>query len=205
MHSRQHGFTLIEVLVALMLMALVSLISWRALDSVERTSERLEQVSEDIMSLMRVFGQLDRDLRLHADNSILPEYHPVGQAVVARSLPAGINYIRTDGGVPYLQVIRAAPADNGTWQQVRWWLEGTRLMRAIAPAGRQLPLPEPPQKGTVVLEDVNLFEVRAWLPGRGWTNLPLPDGSPNATGLEITLDRTTGPDAGRYRKVVLLP
>ncbi|MGO3743406.1 prepilin-type N-terminal cleavage/methylation domain-containing protein [Kerstersia sp.] len=205
MHTRQHGFTLIEVLVALMLMALVSLISWRALDSVERTSERLEQVSDDILALMRVFGQLDRDLRLHADNAILPEFHPVGQAPNIHALPAGIHYVKTEGGLPYLQIIRAAPADNGTWQQVRWWLEGDKLMRAVAPAGKQLPLPEPPQVGTAVLNGIKLFEVRAWLPGRGWTALPLPDGSPQATGMEITLDRSSGPDAGRYRKVVLLP
>ncbi|CAM4051048.1 prepilin-type N-terminal cleavage/methylation domain-containing protein [Kerstersia similis] len=205
MYSRQRGFTLIEVLVALMLIALVSLISWRALDSVERTSERLEQVSDDILALMRVFGQLDRDLRLHADNAILPEFLPAGQTAKVQALPAGIQYVKTDGGVPYLQIVRAAPADNGTWQQVRWWLEGNKLMRAIAPAGKQLPLPEPPQTGTVVLEGINLFEVRAWLPGRGWTALPAPDGSPQATGMEITLDRAAGTDAGRYRKVVLLP
>src|SRR3546814_4811983 len=56
--SAQQGFTLIEVLVALALMALLSLISWRALDSVERSSERLQARSEEhtseLQSLMRI-------------------------------------------------------------------------------------------------------------------------------------------------------
>jgi prepilin-type N-terminal cleavage/methylation domain-containing protein len=34
MNNRQEGFTLIEVMVAIMLMAIVSLIAWRGLDSV---------------------------------------------------------------------------------------------------------------------------------------------------------------------------
>lgn len=205
MQSRQEGFTLIEVLVALLLMALVSLISWRALDSVERTSERLEQVSDDIMGTLRVLGQLERDINLHADKNILPEFLPSGQTTVTSALPAGIRYTQTENAAPYLQIVRSASADNGTWQQVRWWLEGTTLRRAIGPASDRLPLPEPPQNGTAVMEDVRHFEVRAWLPGRGWNALPLPEGSPEADGLEIQIKRGTGNQAGTYRKVVLLP
>lgn len=203
--ATQRGFTLIEVLVALLLMALISLISWRALDSVERTSERLEQVSDDILGLMRVLGQLERDLQLHADETILPTYQAAEQTPVTAALPAGIHYERVDGSVPYLQITRAAAADNGTWQQVRWWLEGKQLMRAVGPAAAQLPLPEAPQTGTPVLNGITRFEVRAWINGRGWSPLPLPDGNTRADGLEIILARDPGPDGGEFRKVVLLP
>ena len=34
---RQTGFTLIEVIIAIMIMAIISLISWRAIDSVALT------------------------------------------------------------------------------------------------------------------------------------------------------------------------
>ncbi|MBF2984526.1 prepilin-type N-terminal cleavage/methylation domain-containing protein, partial [Pseudomonas aeruginosa] len=39
---RQAGFTLIEVMVAIMLMAIVSLMAWRGLDSIARASAHLE-------------------------------------------------------------------------------------------------------------------------------------------------------------------
>ncbi|MDE2354526.1 MAG: prepilin-type N-terminal cleavage/methylation domain-containing protein, partial [Betaproteobacteria bacterium] len=41
MSSRMSGFTLIEVMVALLLLAIMSMLSWRALDSMVRTREAL--------------------------------------------------------------------------------------------------------------------------------------------------------------------
>ncbi|MBF3275981.1 prepilin-type N-terminal cleavage/methylation domain-containing protein, partial [Pseudomonas aeruginosa] len=43
---RQAGFTLIEVMVAIMLMAIVSLMAWRGLDSIARASAHLEDSTE---------------------------------------------------------------------------------------------------------------------------------------------------------------
>ena len=42
----QQGFTLIEVMVAIMLMALVSVIAWRGLDSVTRADQHLQTSTE---------------------------------------------------------------------------------------------------------------------------------------------------------------
>ncbi|KAJ8137133.1 hypothetical protein OY671_009654, partial [Metschnikowia pulcherrima] len=41
------GFTLIEVIIAIMIMAIISLISWRAIDSVASTSRKLDQHTDD--------------------------------------------------------------------------------------------------------------------------------------------------------------
>jgi len=40
--NRQQGFTLIEVMVAILLMAVVSLIAWKGLDSVTRADSHLQ-------------------------------------------------------------------------------------------------------------------------------------------------------------------
>ena len=50
--NKQQGFTLIEVMVAIMLMALVSLIAWRGLDSIGDGSERLQRASD--LSLIHI-------------------------------------------------------------------------------------------------------------------------------------------------------
>src|SRR3546814_16682424 len=88
----QQGFTLIEVLVALVLMALVSLISWRALETVRYTGERLDDRAEEPLSLMRVLGQIQRDILLHGREDILtgaatPGYN--GQAQAHALIPTG--------------------------------------------------------------------------------------------------------------------
>ncbi|WP_313048307.1 PulJ/GspJ family protein, partial [Pseudomonas soli] len=64
--TRQRGFTLIEVMIAILLMAVVSLIAWRGLDSVSRADQHLRQASDEHQAVMRVLQQLERDLALRA-------------------------------------------------------------------------------------------------------------------------------------------
>lgn len=63
---RQAGFTLIEVMVAIMLMAIVSLMAWRGLDSIARASAHLEDSTEQGAALLRALNQLERDIALHS-------------------------------------------------------------------------------------------------------------------------------------------
>ncbi|EQB8447399.1 TPA: prepilin-type N-terminal cleavage/methylation domain-containing protein, partial [Pseudomonas aeruginosa] len=60
------GFTLIEVMVAIMLMAIVSLMAWRGLDSIARASAHLEDSTEQGAALLRALNQLERDIALHS-------------------------------------------------------------------------------------------------------------------------------------------
>ena len=62
----QQGFTLIEVMVAILLMAVVSLIAWRGLDSVTRADSHLQASSEQSDGLLRVLNQLHRDVDMRA-------------------------------------------------------------------------------------------------------------------------------------------
>lgn len=59
---RQAGFTLIEVIIAIMIMAIISLISWRAIDSVALTSRKLDQHTDEALALQRAFDQFERDV-----------------------------------------------------------------------------------------------------------------------------------------------
>ncbi len=56
------GFTLIELLVACALMAVLALLSWRGLDSIIQTRERLVIASDELRSLTLAFAQMDEDL-----------------------------------------------------------------------------------------------------------------------------------------------
>ena len=205
----QSGFTLIEVLVALVLMALVSLVSWRGLDAVQKTGERLDERAEGILSMVRALGQIERDLLLHAGPDVLPgraETRLPGAWAGAVQMPAGIHWDAEAG----LSVVRSA--GNGRWQQLRWYLDDGVLYRATGMASYQLPLP-PVNAGVAVLGDIEAMTVRIWQPGFGWLD---PSQEKNARvvrasedagviGLEVALYRNGGGSDKPFRKVVLLP
>ncbi len=60
---RVGGFTLLEVMVALLLMALMAILSWRALDSMVRTREILAHHDRQFDAARQLFGQWDQDCR----------------------------------------------------------------------------------------------------------------------------------------------
>jgi len=60
--SASRGFTLIEVLVAISVMALMSLMAWRGLDGMLRTQSSLQTRSDDIRSLQAGLAQWQTDL-----------------------------------------------------------------------------------------------------------------------------------------------
>lgn len=58
---REQGFTLIEMMVALVIMAIIGLMAWRGLDGLLRGKERLEVHAEQQRDLQYALTLLDRD------------------------------------------------------------------------------------------------------------------------------------------------
>lgn len=200
---RQAGFTLIEVMVAIMLMAIVSLMAWRGLDSIARASAHLEDSTEQGAALLRALNQLERDIALHSairEESGLPSGDEPIRA--GDSLPPGLALKRLSEIPLRLDIVRASTEPGAPLQRARWWRQGKVLYRAASPSGDRLPLP-PLAERVAVLDDVSRFEIRAWVPGKGWTRLPARS-KVRASGLEISLARVTRNGVERYRRVVAL-
>ncbi|MDH1631621.1 PulJ/GspJ family protein [Pseudomonas mosselii] len=192
--NRQIGFTLIEVMIAILLMAVVSLIAWRGLDSVSRADRHVREASEDQQAILRVFQQLERDLALRATVELveppLPGREPSGKPL----LPA--VRARADR----LELVRTGAVAGGGLQRVRWYVRGGTLYRTAAPLRERFPLPAP-KAAVAVLDNVSAFDLRSWQAKGGWRS-PANEADDDPTGLEVRLTRRGSQGEERYRQVL---
>jgi general secretion pathway protein J len=192
--KRQQGFTLIEVMIAILLMAVVSLIAWRGLDSVSRADRHVRQASEDNQAVLRVFQQLERDLALRATVELveppLPGREPPGKPI----LPA------VRARAERLELVRSGAVPGSGWQRVRWFVRGGTLYRAAAPLRDRYPLPAP-KAAVAVLENVTDFSLRAWQATAGW-QAPGGEARDDPAGLEVRLGWRGPQGEERYRQVL---
>ena len=199
MNTSQQGFTLIEVMVAIMLMAVVSLIAWRGLDSVTRADQHLQASSEQTEVLLRALNQMQRDISLRASVELVATDVSQDEAPKTEGL-AAVTVRSSDSKGFRLDVIRSAPMAGDGLQRVRWWLKGDSLYRAAAPARDRYPLPAA-KDGVVVLTGVSDLQVRVWDADKGWRQLS-GNRREDPLGLEISLVRQTPQGVEKYRQVV---
>ena len=103
---RSTGFTLVEVLVALFLMALLAALSWQGLDSVLRSRDASRVAVDDAVRLATVLTQWEQDLLALHDSAAVPALDFDGQTLRLTR--------RTDSGVALVSwAVR-----GGVWQ--RW-------------------------------------------------------------------------------------
>jgi general secretion pathway protein J len=194
MKGQQRGFTLIEVMVAVMLMAVVSLIAWRGVDSVTRSDAHLKASGEDQARLLQALNQIARDIDLRATTEL--DQPPLPSLNETEKPREPVMRVRNQGG--RIDLIRTSPRQDGTLQNVRWWLKGDTLYRAASVPQTRLPLPGP-KAGVAVLEGVRSVQWRVWQPGKGWK--PISGEEVNPMGVELTLSRTTDQGVEQYRQV----
>ena len=199
MNRSQQGFILIEVMVAIMLMAVVSLIAWRGLDSVTRADQHLQASSEQTEVLLRALNQMQRDISLRASVELVATDMAQDQTPKTEGL-AAVTVRSSDSKGFRLDVIRSAPMAGDGLQRVRWWLKGDSLYRAAAPARDRYPLPAA-KDGVVVLTGVSDLQVRVWDADKGWRQLS-GNRREDPLGLEISLVRQTPQGVEKYRQVL---
>ncbi|MFL1480542.1 type II secretion system protein GspJ [Pseudomonas grimontii] len=199
MNRSEQGFTLIEVMVAIMLMAVVSVIAWRGLDSVTRADQHLQASSEQTEVLLRALNQMQRDISLRASVELNAPDPAKNSAEKVDGL-AAVTVRSSDSKGFRLDIIRSAPVAGDGLQRVRWWLKGDSLYRAAAPARDRYPLPAA-KDGVVVLSGVRDLQVRVWEADKGWRQLS-GNRREDPLGLEISLVRETPQGVEKYRQVV---
>jgi general secretion pathway protein J len=152
---RRAGFTLVEVLVALLIMAVIATIGWRGIDSMARTREVAQESSEKTLRLSAIVGQLEADLLAVQDNATVPPLTFDG---------ASLRLVRrSEGG---LQVVVWALRE-GRWQ--RWASATSTRVQGLQDAwmaSQQLQGLEPAQM--TLLQDIAGWQVYFYR--GGWSN-----------------------------------
>jgi len=139
--KQQSGFTLVELLVALMVMALLALMSWRGLDGMARATEQTRQRADALMALQTGLAQWGADL------DAMVEPPPAAQTPGAAGGPGALDWnglvlriTRADaaGADAGLRVVAWSRRDvQGTSQWLRWQSGVVRDRAALQSAWSQ--------------------------------------------------------------------
>lgn len=177
------GFTLIEMLVAIGLMALMAIVCWRGLSFVANQRGAIEGESLELTQLLRSFAQIERDL-----DERLPDIAAPARATAAE-LPLAVSVMPGENGNMVLEIFRNSPEAQPL--HIVYRLSPKGLVRT-SPGSEVLVLP-----GAARLH-VRMHAGGFWMePGREQSVRPIA----RATALEIAVDDGTG---ARYVKVVAL-
>jgi len=152
--KHQHAFTLIEVLVAIAIFAILALISYRTLTSVLDTRERLQKSSAVLRDQALFFARLENDL-----NAILPRASRNGDGQLESALVVAAT---TNANNPVIRFSRAGFAansgDEAAPQRIGYRLNENRIELLIWDGIDQAPRAVP--TAHVALRDVQNFQWR---------------------------------------------
>jgi len=202
------GFTLLELLVAITVLSIVSMIAWRGLDSLVATRERLEPEADEVRSLLTSFGQMERDLTQVTNPAFL-------------GLSTSPLNVRVVDGSQVLELARVASPvpDRATEVQTVFYriVEGTLVRQATPPSPVFERANAERFETARLLTNVQSMNVRVWQVPTGWVSpfeadpsvqAAAASGAPGASasarlapGVEVTLLRS---DGKTFRRVFLV-
>lgn len=157
--GRQRGLTLVELLVATFLLAVLGVMAYRGLDAVQTTQRHLEAKAERWQAIAAAVDRLDRDLRL-------------APTLSGRKTPAG------GGELPQLVLVRPGNEDLAARRQGYRWQQGRlELLLWAAPESPETLAATP----YLLLSGVRDFTL-AYLDGAGRWLPEWPPGGPGEAG-----------------------
>lgn len=150
------GFTLIEVLVALVVMSILAGLSWQAVDGMVRTRNAVEEQSRRLIVMGTALAQWEQDLQGLLTEGPLPAVHFDGARLrLTRRVPQGVQLV--------VWSLR-----QGVWQ--RWAAPPTTLESQLAQTWAQVPQMQGREPGHITLaEGVTGWQLY-FFRGNAWSN-----------------------------------
>jgi general secretion pathway protein J len=147
--SRQHAFSLVELLVALAVFATMAALAYGGLDSIARARAELGRQQDSFRDLMRGVGLIERDLRQAIARPVRGNYGEPLPALMGNS--GHIEFTRTGFANP-----QSEPRSN--LERVLYEFDDDALKRGVYPALDRAPATAP--KLTTLRGNVETFRLR---------------------------------------------
>lgn len=211
---RDAGFTLLELIVAASILALIAVFSWRGLDALLREREAIASSQESIDAMQRAFARIERDAMLARDAELDGSGAlrlVSGDAAVEYRLVAGALTRNTGGGsAPSILQTGIAKLVIDAWTagaKGNWVRAKDAATEPIGPAPRQPPpagaVAHAAASGAQVAADANppaavdRASVPAAAAAKVDTAAPPRPPVPRATGIRLAIARTDGTEVVR--------
>jgi general secretion pathway protein J len=184
------GFTLVEVLVALSLLALTGVIAWRGLDQVSSQRARADAVTLATDRVLRSLAQMERDFGQHIPDALFAARTDTGG-----TLPRAVKvFVGAEGNIR-LDVLRRLPSPHGV-RNVAYSVKGSSLVRQLLTGDEARD-----EDSVVMLEAVRRMDVRLLIGGRWVPASRVTPGSGRAAAIEVAIERENGE---RYDQILQL-
>ena len=188
--TRQCGFTLMEMLIAVTITAVIGLGVWQVLSGVINARDRVDEVADEFAALQRTMLLFERDMNQMINRPARDVFGDVQPALTSRIEPFNLLLTRQGWRNPLGH-------RRSDLQRVAWEYDGDALVRSYWPAldqGQQ-----DNRRQTLVLDGLKTFKLRFLDNNRQWRdNWPFPEpltstGSTNEApalplGLELTIE-----------------
>lgn len=179
------GFTLVELLVAITILAIVAVLGWRGLDGIVRARIALTNNLDQTRAMQLTFAQMQSDCSRVVAAGLVPQHPPV---VADQARLRMVRYVYGEDQPTRLQVVTYRVRDG---RLTRRESDATRDLAVLDFAWQAAGNDSDVAEALVLQSDVTAMNMRIWQKDAGWRTPPGPGEPVNAsaavTGLEVGL------------------
>lgn len=172
---RQRGLTLIELLVAISVLAFVAVLGWRGLDSIVRARVALNDDLEQTRGMQLAFAQMQNDFAQAATRTSMPDRPPL---VIGQDRVTLIRKVYADNQPSRLQVV-SYQVKNGIL--TRRESEATRDLTELSKLWAAMENSADTGQDVTLQSGVAALTMRLW-EGNGWGPANVNPGVPSVPG-----------------------